>query len=57
MSTVVDEVGVVPRAVCSAQLQEGLDLGGQRLQRHPAAGVVATEGLDQVVGEKSLHAA
>lgn len=43
------------RAVCCAQLQEGFHLGLQSLKSHPTGGIVAAEGLDQMVGEETLH--
>lgn len=56
MAAVEDDVGVVARSVRRAQLKEGLDLGPQGLPGHSGGGVVAAEGLDEVVGEEALDA-
>jgi len=54
VAAVEDHVGVVARSVCRLELKESRDLGLQRLLGHAAAGVVAAEGLDEVVGEEAL---
>lgn len=55
VTAVEDHVGVVARPVTSAELQEGFDLGPQSLQGHSAGGIIATESVNQVVGEETLH--
>ncbi len=54
MATVVEDVGVMPRAFCGAELQKGAQFGLQGVQAE-TCGVVTSKGLDEVVGEESLH--
>lgn len=53
--TVENQIGVMAWPVCCAKLQEVVQLGLQSLQCDATGGVVATECLDHVVGEETLH--
>lgn len=55
VAAVEKDVGVVARPVHRLRLQEGADLGVQRVPRHATAGVIAAMNLHHIVREEVLH--
>lgn len=55
VAAVEQDVGIVARPVRRVHLQEGAELGVQRVPRHAAAGVITAVRLNHVVREEALH--